>query len=132
MLILPDTSCWIEYFRPRGEAAVRDQMQEWLAADSIAVCGPVRAEVLRGARRTEASRIADALAALAHLDTIERDWTTVEAAARSMADVGRHLPLLDLLIAAIACRHDVILAHRDAHFRAMAGALPLRTHDFLR
>ena len=107
-------------------------MQEWLAADSIAVCGPVRAEVLRGARRTEASRIADALAALVHLDTIERDWTAVEEAARSMADVGRNLPLLDLLIAAIACRHDVILAHRDAHFRAMESALPLRTHDFLR
>ncbi len=131
MLILPDTSCWIEFLRPRGEAAVREQMQRWLAADRLAVCGPVRAEVLRGARRAEAPRVADALAALVHLDTLERDWTTVEAAARSMADFGHTVPLLDLLIAAIACRHDVILAHRDAHFRAMADALPLRTHDFL-
>lgn len=131
MLILPDTSCWIEFFRPRGEAAVREQMQRWLAADRLAVCSPVRAEVLRGARRTEASRIADALAALVHLDTLERDWTTVEVAARSMADLGRNVPLLDLLIAAIASRHDVVLAHRDAHFRAMADALTLRTHDFL-
>ena len=131
MLILPDTSCWIEFFRPRGEAAVREQMQRWLAADCLAVCSPVRAEVLRGARRTEASRIADALAALVHLDTLERDWTTVELAARSMADLGRNVPLLDLLIAAIASRHDVVLAHRDAHFRAMADALTLRTHDFL-
>ena len=131
MLILPDTSCWIEFFRPRGEAAVREQMQRWLAADRLAVCSPVRAEVLRGARRTEASRIADALAALVHLDTLERDWTTVEVAARSMADLGRNVPLLDLLIAAIASRHDVVLAHRDAHFRAMADALTPRTHDFL-
>lgn len=131
MLILPDTSCWIEFFRPRGEAAVREQMQRWLAADRLAVCSPVRAEVLRGARRTEASRIADALAALVHLDTLERDWTTVEVAARSMVDLGRNVPLLDLLIAAIASRHDVVLAHRDAHFRAMADALTLRTHDFL-
>ena len=130
MLILPDTSCWIEFFRPRGETAVRERMRRWLAADRLAVCGPVRAEVLRGARRTEASRIADALAALVHLDTLERDWTTVEAAARSMADL-RNVPLLDLLIAAIASRHDVVLAHRDAHFRAMADALTLRTHDFL-
>ncbi|MCY4511364.1 MAG: PIN domain-containing protein [Acidobacteria bacterium] len=131
MLILPDTSCWIEFFRPHGDAAVREQMQRWLSADRIAVCGPVRAEILRGARRAEASRIAGALSALVRLDTNERDWTAVEAAARSMADLGRTVPLLDLLIAAIACRHDVILAHQDAHFRAIADALPLRTHDFL-
>ena len=131
MLILPDTSCWIEFFRPRGDAHVREQMQRWLAADCIAACGPVRAEILRGARRGEAVRIADAFAALVHLDTLERDWTTVEAAARTLADLGRTVPLLDLLIAAIACRHEVILAHRDAHYRAITDALPLRTHDFL-
>ena len=106
-------------------------MHRWLGADRIAVCGPVRAEVLRGARRTEASRIHDAFAALVHLDTLERDWATVEAAARSMAGLGHTVPLRDLLIAAIACRHDVVLAHRDAHFRAMAEVLPVRTHDFL-
>ncbi len=131
MLILPDTSCWIDFFRPRGEAAVKDQMQGWLGADRIAVCAPVRAEVLRGARRTEAPRIRDAFAALVHLDTIERDWATVEAVASAMADLGNTVPLMDILIAAVACRHDVILAHRDAHFRAMADVLPVRTHDFL-
>jgi predicted nucleic acid-binding protein len=48
-----------------------------------------------------------------------------------MADVGHTVPLLDLLIAAIAHRHEVILAHRDAHFRAIGDVLPVRTHDFL-
>ena len=131
MLILPDTSCWIEFFRPRGEAPVQAQMQRWLGSDRLAVCGPIRAEVLRGARRTEAPRIVDAFAALTHLDGLERDWTAVESAARAMADVGHTVPLLDLLIAAIAHRHEVILAHRDAHFRAIGDVLPVRTHDFL-
>lgn len=131
MLILPDTSCWIEFFRPRGEAAVRAEMQRWLESDRLAVCGPVRVEVLRGARRTEASGIADAFGALVHLDGLERDWEAVETGARALADSGHTVPLLDLLIAAIAHRREVILAHRDAHFRAIAEVLPVRTHDFL-
>ena len=131
MLILPDTSCWIDFFRPQGEVVVRAQMQRWLESGRLAVCGPVRAEVLRGARRKEAPRLADAFAALTHLDAQERDWEAVETGARALADGGHTVPLLDLLITAIARRHAVILAHRDAHFRAIEEVMPLRTHDFL-
>ena len=130
MLILPDTSCWIEFFRPGGDQAIRSETLRWLKEDRLAVCGPVRAEILRGARKTEAARIADLLGALAHLDSEERDWLTVATHARALADSGHTVPLLDLLIAAIAQRHGVILAHRDAHFRAIARVLPVRTHDF--
>lgn len=130
MLILPDTSCWIEFFRPGGDRGIRSEMLLWLKEDRLAVCGPVRAEILRGARKAEASRIADLLGALAHLDSEERDWLTVATRARALADSGHTVPLLDLLIAAIAERHGVILAHRDAHFRAIAQVLPVRTHDF--
>jgi len=41
------------------------------------------------------------------------------------------VPLLDLAIAVLAVRADFLLAHRDAHFRAIAVHLPLRTHSFL-
>ena len=131
MLILPDTSCWIEHFRPRGEAVVQAEMRRWLGMDRVALCGPVRAEVVRGARRSEASRILDAFTALTHLGTLERDWKAVEATARRLAEVGHTVPLLDLLIAEIARRHGAILAHRDAHFRPIAEVVPVRTHDFL-
>ena len=131
MLILPDTSCWIEYFRPGGEVTIQAEIRRWLGFDRIAICGPVRAEVLRGVRRREAPGIVDAFTALTHLGTLERDWATVEAAARRLADVGHTVPLLDLLIAAIAHRHGATLAHRDEHFRAIAETLPVRTHDFL-
>ena len=130
MLILPDTSCWIEFFRPGGDQSIRSEMLLWLKEDRLAVCGPVRAEILRGARKAEASRIADLLDALPHLDSRERDWLTVATHARALADSGHTVPLLDLLIAAIAERHGVVLAHRDAHFRAIEDVLPVRTRDF--
>lgn len=131
MLILPDTSCWIEFFRPRGDALVRSQLLNWLAADYLAICGPVRAEVLRGARKTEAPRITDAFAALPYLETADGDWSTVEQKARSLADEGHNMPLLDLLIAALACRHGAVLAHKDAHFQTIAQMLPVHLHSFL-
>lgn len=130
MLILPDTSCWIEFFRPRGDEAVRSQLLNWLAADGLAVCGPVRAEVLRGARRTKAPKIMDAFAALRHLESLEDDWSVVERKTRDLADGGLNVPLLDVLIATVAHRHGAVLAHRDAHFQAIATVLPVRLHGF--
>jgi len=131
MLILPDTSCWIEFFRPRGDDAVRAQMLNWLGADCLAICGPVRAEVLRGARTGEVSKIADAFAALPHLEPIEEDWSTVEQKVKSLADDGHNLPLLDLLIAALACRCGATLAHKDTHFQIISQVLPIHLHSFL-
>lgn len=131
MLILPDTSCWIEFFRPRGDQAVRSQLLNWLGADYLVICGPVRAEVLRGARKTEAPQIVEAFAGLRHLESVEKDWSTVEQKARDLADCVHNVPLLDLLIAAVAHRRGVVLAHKDAHFHTIAQVLPVRLHNFL-
>ena len=130
MLILADTSCWIEYFRPSGDEVVRAQLLRWLT-DSLAICGPVRAEVLRGARKAEVAKIVSAFAALPYLSSVDGDWLTAEQKARSLADKGDNVPLLDVFIAAIAIRHDAVLAHKDAHFQTIAQVLPLRTHNFL-
>jgi predicted nucleic acid-binding protein len=131
LLILPDTSCWIEFFRRHGNRNVQSQMRQWLGDDRLTLCGPVRAEVLRGARRAEAPRIAETFGALAHLDSTDSDWLEVATRARELADAGHAVPLVDLLIATIAQRHGVVLAHRDTHFRAIQQMLPVRTHDFL-
>ena len=130
MLILADTSCWIEFFRPYGDEAVRAQLMRWLA-DGLVICGPVRAEVLRGARKAEAPKIVSAFAALPHLSSVDGDWLTAEQKVRSLADKGYNVPLLDVFIAAIALRHGAVLAHKDAHFQTIEQVLPLRTHNFL-
>lgn len=131
MLILPDTSCWIEYFRPRGDVAVREQMLGWLGADCLAICGVIRAEVLRGARQDQADSLRNAFAGLTHLETLDEDWRTVEEKARDLAEKDLAVPLLDLLVAVVASRAGAVLAHKDAHFDAIARELPLRLHSFL-
>ena len=71
MLILADTSCWIEFFRPCGDEAVRAQLLRWLADGLLRFAAPVRAEVLRGARKAEAPKIVNAFAALPHLPSVD-------------------------------------------------------------
>ena len=131
MLILPDTSCWIEFFRPAGDEAVRSVLLDWLRAGYLAICSPIRVEIIRGARRAEVSKIGDAFAALRHLESVEQDWLTVEQKIRALVDGGDNVPLLDVLVASIAHRHGALLAHKDVHFRTIANVLPVRTHDFL-
>ena len=131
MLILADTSCWVEYLRPSGDGPTRDQMLAWLRADRLALCGAVRAEVLRGVRSGEAAGVDRALSGLAYLPSVDEDWLTVTGTGRALAAAGVTVPLLDLLIAALAVRVDALLAHRDAHFQAIAAHLPLRVHSFL-
>ena len=95
------------------------------------MCGPVRAEVLRGARKTEAPQIIEAFSALSHLESVDQDWQIVEQKARALADEGHNVPLLDLLIAVVVHRHDAVLAHKDAHFHTIGEKLPVHLHSFL-
>ncbi len=131
MLILPDTSCWIEFFRPRGDEAIRSQLLNWLAADCLAVCAPVRVEILRGAGKAEVPHIVEAFAVLPYLESVDEDWIAVEQKIRTLADKGCTVPLLDLLIAVIVHRHGAVLAHRDAHFQMVEQVLPVRQHSFI-
>lgn len=131
MKVLADTSCWIEFFRPRGDVQVRSQMLRWLAVDALVSCGPVRAEIARGVRQSEAPRVTAAFEALPHLQAEDADWHAVETRVRQLAAAGRTVPLLDLYVAVLAHRNEAVLAHKDAHFRAIAEVLPLQQHDFI-
>ena len=131
MLILADTSCWIEFFRRHGDERIRDQLLRWLDAGRLGICGPIRAEVLRGARGPETHRIRDALAGLFYVPTLDEDWCIVAEKGQALAAKGSTVPLLDLLVAVVSVRAGAMFAHKDAHFDAIARALPLRVHSFL-
>lgn len=129
MLILVDSSCWIEFFRPRGNAYAQDTIRRWILDDQVVLCGPVRAEVLRGARKNEVKKIDETFAALRYLTTADTDWTEVAEKAQLLAGKGQHVPLIDLLIAIIAQRHGVAVAHADSHFSTIKKLVSVEMHD---
>jgi len=129
-VILLDTSIWIEYLRGTQTAAtafVRDHI-----GIDAATTEPVLMELLAGARPGgQTTRIERLL--------LSQHWCTIEPAldyhaAASIYQTTRaagHQPrsLQDCLLAAIAMRRNVPIAHRDKDFARIADATGLTTID---
>ena len=127
-VILVDTSAWVEFLRDTG-SVVCNLVEELLAAD-IAVCEPVRMEVLAGAR--DESHLLDLrrlLARAAVIPTRTTDYEDAAALYRRCRREGETVrKLMDCLIAAIAIRAGVPILHNDADFDALARHTELRIY----
>jgi predicted nucleic acid-binding protein len=125
-MILVDTSAWIEFLRDTG-SPVCDRVDSMLGGD-IAVCDPVRMEVLAGARSDE--HVRDLRGLLARASTIATEPTDYEDAAalyRTCRRGGEPVRrLIDCLIAAVAIKAGVPVLHADADFDALARHTQLR------
>jgi len=58
-LVLVDTSVWVRFFRAEGSTNVQ-ALDQLLSLAAVATCGPIRAEVISGAKtRREFQRLRD-------------------------------------------------------------------------
>ncbi|MDE2712271.1 MAG: PIN domain nuclease [Acidobacteriota bacterium] len=119
-MVLIDTSAWVEFLRNTGSpvcARVDD-----LLDDEIAVCDPIRMEVLAGAR--DELHLHSLRRLLARATVLPTDPTHFEEAAalfrrcRQEGETVRRL--VDCLIAAVAIRSGVPVLHRDGDFDVLA------------
>jgi predicted nucleic acid-binding protein len=90
-VIAVDTSVWIDFFR--GRTPVVEKLAALLDRDQVTLPVPVRIEILSGARKAEGPRLRRLLSAL---------------------------PVLYLLIAALAVEHGCTLWSLDCDFARMA------------
>lgn len=125
-MILVDTSAWIEFLRDTGSPVCASVDQ--LLDGELATCGPVRLEVLAGARSE--SHLNDLRRLLARATLLPTETTAYEEGAalyracrRSGETVRR---LMDCLIAAIAIGAGTPILHADSDFDALARHTPLR------
>ena len=125
-MILIDSSAWIEFLRDTGSPAC-DRV-DGLLAEEFATCGPIRMEVLAGARDEAHLRgLEGLLARAATIDTVPADFdaaATWYRRCRRGGDTVRRM--VDCLIAAHAIRNDLPLLHADRDFDALARHTPLR------
>ncbi len=127
-MVLIDTSAWIEFLRDTGSPACR-HVDDLLDRD-IAICDPIRMEVLAGAR--DESHLLNLRRLLARAVVIPMRPTDYEDAAalyrrcrRQGATVRK---LIDCLIAAVAIRAGTPVLHHDADFHILARHTNLQTH----
>lgn len=118
-MILIDTSAWIEFLRDTG-SSVCVRVDDLLATD-IAICDPVRMEVLAGARDEAHLRDLRGLLGRATLLPTEpshyEDAAAIYRACRRRGETVRKL--IDCLIAATAIHHGVSVLHLDSDFEVI-------------
>jgi predicted nucleic acid-binding protein len=129
---LVDTSAWIEFFNPRGDARVRRALQTALEEGLVVTIAPVLTELLVGLNRARSVE-AQAIARLRALEVVTMDWDVCVRAGtlgRALARRGQRAPTVDLMIAAAAAcgGHDVWHAG-DRHFAAIERAGGPRQRD---
>ena len=130
-MTLVDTSVWVEFLRAtptRATVFVRER----LGGSELGTTEPVLMELLAGARPGEHTTRLERL-------LLSQVWYRLHPALdhRGAVDVYQstratgHQPrsLQDCLIAAVALRHGVAVAHRDADFERMGAATGLQTLD---
>jgi len=125
-MFLIDSSVWIEYFRPKGSAKVKEKVREILQKEEAVSCGIVIVEILRGAKTDkEFNALRDALLALPQ---IPLDETVIERAAKwgfLLERKGKVVSTTDLLIAA-AAYDQACLVHSDFDFKIITSVVDLK------
>jgi predicted nucleic acid-binding protein len=129
-LILIDSSAWVEFLRDSG-SPVCMRVDDLLEGD-IAICDPIRMEVLAGARNERhLGDLRRLLARATMLATSTIDYEEAAALYRVCRRSGETVrKLIDCLIASIAIRTNVTVLHADADFDVLSRHTALRSEPF--
>jgi predicted nucleic acid-binding protein len=114
---LIDSSCWVDYYRPDGDASVQAAVTDAIEADEAAICGMIRIEILGYiTRQAEYDAVSEDFSGMHNLALTQREFDTAVAVGRALRAKGASVPATDLLIAAAALNSDAMLLHCDRHF----------------
>ena len=125
-MTLVDTSAWIDFFR--GVDPLAGRVDELLAQNQLAICGPIVTELLRGFRSAaERRQVLPLLAGCHFLEQPPLLWEEAGELGFLLGQKGQRVKSMDLLIATYALGHSVRLLTADADFtRMMRLGMPLQ------
>jgi len=125
-MILIDTSAWIEFFRGRDPFA--GAVDEALANNEAALCGPIETELRRGLRtEREREKVLPLLDACHLLSQPAALWAEAGDLGFALRRHGVTAKTIDLLIATYALSHAAALLTTDKDFTSMQRAgVPLQ------
>lgn len=128
-MILVDTSAWIEFLRDT-RSAVCEEVDGLLSSD-VAICDPIRMEVLAGARDDAHLRdLRGLLGRATMLPTEPVDYETAAALYRTCRRSGETVrKLIDCLIGAVASRHRVAILHADSDIDVLSRHTNVQVHQ---
>lgn len=122
--ILVDSCVWItaakkEKDRERDNIYVKLALEALLDEYAAYWCGPVKLEVLGAVRRDFRKRISLFFQVIPYLRSDESVWEDAKNLSWTLRDNGVHVPWNDILIAAIAKKHNAWIYTIDKHYELM-------------
>ena len=120
-MVIVDTSVWIQFLKS-GTPSVKAEMDDLRAKGEVAIVGVVIAELLQGSRsQQELEEFSEWLTALPYLSETRDTWAMVGRLSYQLRRLGTPVPLLDIVIGALALEHDCTVYTQDEHFRQIPG-----------
>jgi predicted nucleic acid-binding protein len=124
--LLIDTSAWIEFFRPSGDAQIKAEVRRAVEEDIACITEPVFLEGGRNATDdNEFSRWERLLNDLHFFPVTHETWLEATGNGRALSKTGVTVPSTDLLIATVAMSNGLTVLHKDRHFAMISGVLSL-------
>jgi hypothetical protein len=121
VVILVDTTVWVDLFAGISSPHAELLEQSLAAGEDICTCGVIRTEVLQGIRADQEYRMTLArLDALLYLPIDRQTFIGAAELYRRLRHRGITIRKpVDCMIAAVAIHHDVMLLHNDRDFDPM-------------
>lgn len=128
-MVLVDSSIWIEAARRTGNLEVKVGLEGLLYEFEATWCGPIKLEVLGGARANERKALSAWFECIPYLPITEPVWEEAKTLGWKLRDTGFSIPWNDILIAALGMRSQCRVYARDHHFETMRDVLGLRLYE---
>lgn len=130
MIVLVDTTVWIDFFADRDEPHVATLQELIETEEDISLCGVILAEVLQGIRSdTEFFKTKEYLGDLVFLPMRQASFLRAAEVYRSLRKKGITIRKpVDCMIASVAIEYDIHLLHNDRDFDHMANHMNLKIY----
>jgi hypothetical protein len=118
-MVLVDSSVWIEALRRDGNVQVKLALEALLEEYQATWCGPVKLEVLGGARAQERKALEDHFSCIPYFPMTDTAWDSAKELAWRLRDKGCTAPWNDILIASLSRKAECRVYAVDKHFDLM-------------
>jgi predicted nucleic acid-binding protein len=119
-MVLVDSSIWIEALRRDGRLDVKLALENLLEEYEAAWCGPVKLEVLGGARAQDRAKLEAHFDCIPYFPMKDEAWDSAKNLAWRLRDKGCTAPWNDILIASLSLKAGCRIYAMDKHFELMS------------
>ncbi len=127
-MVLVDSSVWIEAVRRDGDLEYKLGLKGLLDAAEAMFCGPIKLEVVGGARLQDRRRISSSFDCIPYRAMEDSAWAFATESAWRLHEKGHNLPWNDILIGSLSLNWGCRVYAKDKHFESLRDVLGVRLY----